>query len=407
MKILLATSAAVPYGGGIASYNQELVKIYKDNNEFHLLTSSNEKGVEGFVSVECIYGKNIYDYGVANELIGRINAQKYDLIINSDSTFITIAAPFVNVPIISVAHFVSGILADKAGYNGQYNNAIVVLSNYCKSYLEKKFNIVDSDKIKVIYNFVQKKEYDANKIENDTVKIVYPGGTSVKKSSDVVMDVAYRLKRTNLNFSFYWLGPTLLPSANLSIFGIKDTRQMINDDPRFMITGLVPRDEAEKHIASANVFLLPSRGEGCPMTLLEAMRVGCIPVISDAHHGSFELIDSSKAGLIVKQGDSKATFDLLVDIILHHEKYKNFYNKSKALSETTLNPEVWKSQMDLLIKEALSFPKKSIVLDRNGYENSVRGYKQLVKQDRVLNMFESAKNRIKMDWLYFRWKVLK
>lgn len=182
---------------------------------------------------------------------------------------------------------------------------------------------------------------------------------------------------------------------------------MINGDPRFMITGLVPRDEAEKHIASANVFLLPSRGEGCPMTLLEAMRVGCIPVVSDAHHGSFELIDSSKAGLIVKQGDSKATFDLLVDIILHHEKYKNFYNKSKVFSENALNPENWKLQMDNLIKEAIFYPKKSVALDEVEYSKSVRGYEKLARQDRISNMFASAKNRIKMDWLYFRWKVLK
>lgn len=407
MRILMATSAAVPSGGGIASYNQELIKVYRDKNEFHLLTSANERDVDGFISTESIYGKNINDYGFASELISRINGLKYDLIINSNSTFITIAAPFINAPIISVAHFVNGILADRAGYNGQYNNAIIVLSNYSKSYLERKFGISDSAKIKVVYNFVQQKKSDSNKIENSTIKIVYPGGTSVKKSSDVVMDVAYRLKRTNLNFTFYWLGGTLLPSASFSIFGVRDIKQMINGDPRFIITGLVPRNEAENHIASANVFLLPSRGEGCPMTLLEAMRVGCIPVVSDAHHGSLELIDSSKAGIIVKQGDSKATFNTLVDIIQNHENYKIYYNKSKIFSETALSPEVWKSQMDELIKEAISFPKKNIAWNVVEYSKSVRGYVKLVRQDRISNMIASAKNRLKMDWLYFRWKLLK
>lgn len=407
MKILLATSAAVPSGGGIASYNQELLALLGDVNEFYLLTSADEHDVEGFVFTESIFGKYVQDYNFAKHLIERINSECFDLIINSNSEFITVSAPFLHAPIIAIAHFINGILADRAGFNSKYVNSIVSLSYYGKAYLEKKFKIFDPNKVKVIYNFVRNISYISEKENNKKLVIVYPGGTSIKKSMDVVMDVAYRLKRTKFDFTFYWLGNTVLPSAKLSIFGVKDLKQMLHDDPRFIITGNVPREEAESIISAANVFLLPSRGEGCPMTLLEAMRVGCIPVISDAHHGSFELIDSSKAGLVVKQGDSKATFDLLVDIILHHEKYKNFYNKSKALSETTLNPEVWKSQMDLLIKEALSFPKKSIVLDRNGYENSVRGYKQLVKQDRVLNMFESAKNRIKMDWLYFRWKVLK
>ena len=35
MKILLATSATVPSGGGIASYNQELLALLGDVNEFN------------------------------------------------------------------------------------------------------------------------------------------------------------------------------------------------------------------------------------------------------------------------------------------------------------------------------------------------------------------------------------
>lgn len=404
MKILLATSKAVPSGGGIASYNQELIKALDKGNDFFLMTSANEHDVIGFKKTESLYGVDYYDFKVASNIIEIINNQKYGLIINSNSEFIAVATPFLNAPIISVSHFVNGLLADCAGYNSTYINNIIALSNYGKLYLDNKFKINDKDKVKVVYNFVHRSSNAFKKEKNEIIKIVYPGGTSVNKSFDVVMAVAYLLKRSNLNFSFYWLGNTTLPSSNLSLLGVRDIRQMIHDDDRFIITGNVKREEAEQIISSANIFLLPSRGEGCPMTLLEAMRDGCIPIVSDAHHGSRELIENSKAGFIIKQGDEKAIVSLIIDVILYHEKYYDFYNKTREFSETNLSPEIWTNHMNSIILEALTHPKRCIELDESLYNYSVSGFKKLIKKERRNKMINSALNRLKMDWLYLKWK---
>ncbi len=404
MKLLLATSKAVPSGGGIASYNQELIKAFREGNDFYLLTSADEHNVEGFKESYSLYGGNIFDFSYAKQIIDKINAEGFSLIINSDSYFISIAAPFLKTPIVSVAHFMNGIAADCAGYNSDYNNAIIALSYYCKAYLVKKFSINPPDKVKVIYNFVKDTNNNFCKCNNDRIKIVYPGGTSIEKSVDVVMDVAYRLKKTKLDFSFVWLGGTTLPSANFSLLGLKDIRQMLHGDERFTITGNVPREEAERIIASANIFLLPSRGEGCPMTLLEAMREGCIPIVSDAHHGSRELIEKSGAGFVLKQGDSRAIVERIQDIIYHHKNYFGYYSKSKSFSETELSSAIWKSQMNLVIQDALVHPKKCIELEANHYNILAKGYKKLIHESRKTAMINSAINRFKMDWLYIKWK---
>lgn len=404
MKILLATSAAVPAGGGVASYNQELVKSLKDKNDFYLLTSADEHNVEGYIRTDCIHDENIFDFHVTKRLIDSVNGEGYDLIINSDSEFVTVAAPFLSAPIISVAHFVNGIFADRAGYNSPYNNAIIALSYYGKKYLEKKFRIKDSSKVKVVYNFVHPSPKEYKKDTNERIKIVYPGGTSIKKSVDVVMEVAYRLKQTDCDFSFIWLGGSLLPSANFSFFRIKDIKQMLHGDERFTITGKLPRQEAEEIISSANIFLLPSRGEGCPMTLLEAMRDGCIPIVSDAKHGSRELIELSKAGFITKQNDSKSIASLIKDIILQHEKYSDYYAKTKLFSDTKLSPKEWTSQMLSIFEETTATPKKTLKIDLEHFKESINGYVKLKKQDRRNAMISSAVNRIKMDWLYLKWR---
>ncbi len=402
MKILLATSKAVPSGGGIASYNQELVRSLGGDNTFYLLTAADEHDVEGYEKTVSLFGIKINDYEFAKQLVKRINNECFDLIINSNSEFISIVAPFLTSPIVSIAHFVNGLLADCAGFNNQYNNSIIALSEYGKQYLEEKFHIKDN-KVKVIYNFVHPKSINYSKKGQKPVVIVYPGGTSINKSVDVVMDAAYRLKRTTLAFKFYWLGGVLLPSSNFSILGIKRLTQMIRGDSRFVFTGKVPREVAENYISMANVFLLPSRGEGCPMTLLEAMRVGCIPIVSDARHGSKELIEKSQSGFILKQGDSKSIYNLIVDIILNHEQYSSFYDKTKDYSDHELNAKKWFEKMNAIINNAVAKQKSSICMDERAFEQSYHEFSKLKKADRRKIQFSSMINRIRMDWLYLRW----
>ena len=408
MKILLATSAAIPSGGGIASYNQELLKVLSDDNSLYLLTDSNEDNVDGFNHTESTFGKSITSYEYVKNLIGRINDAEYDLIINSASSFIPVICPFLKAPIISVSHYVNGYLADNAGYNSQYQGAIISLSEYGKEYLINRFNIPDSNKIHVVYNFVHPKQFQKNNKESSQeLSIVFPGGTSIHKSFDVVLEAALMLKKTDLKFRFIWLGVTKLPSAKFSLLKARTINQFLNDDSRFEIKGKVARQEAETLIASANVFVLPSRGEGCPMTLLEAMREGCIPVISDAKHGSIELINMCGAGIVVPQDSGKELFLQLKNVILHHNDYKNFYRKTRLFSESSLTPEKWGKQMKSIISQVAKSSKKVESLDKKAYERFLRSYRRILLKYRILTMIDSAVNRLKMDWLYLNWIILK
>ena len=209
MKILLATSRANPTGGGIASYNQELLKLLSHNNEFYLLTDSDEKNVQGFSFEISNYGKKL-DCQYLCWLIEIINNERFDIIINSASFVLPIIVPFIESPVISISHFVNGWLADSAGFNYKYQSRIVAISNYGKNYIEDKFKIRDCEKVEVVYNFVEDKEVldYKEKINNEPLIIVYPGGTSLMKSFDTVVKCVNHLVETSLNFTFIWLGST-------------------------------------------------------------------------------------------------------------------------------------------------------------------------------------------------------
>lgn len=67
--------------------------------------------------------------------------------------------------------------------------------------------------------------------------------------------------------------------------------------------------------AQAKVFALPSRSEGHPLALLEAMAAGCAPVASDCPTGPREIIEHGVDGLLVEPDDPTALAASIVRLL--------------------------------------------------------------------------------------------
>ena len=65
----------------------------------------------------------------------------------------------------------------------------------------------------------------------------------------------------------------------------------------------VPNEQLAGQYAQADVFLLPSAFEGLPLSLLEAMGHGCVPLVSDISSGIPELVEEGVEGFRVAVGD--------------------------------------------------------------------------------------------------------
>jgi glycosyltransferase involved in cell wall biosynthesis len=67
--------------------------------------------------------------------------------------------------------------------------------------------------------------------------------------------------------------------------------------------GTVSNDAVVALLAESDALLLPSQFEGLPLTLLEAMAAGCVPVVSDIRSGVPLLVDDGVTGFRVPVGD--------------------------------------------------------------------------------------------------------
>ncbi len=81
------------------------------------------------------------------------------------------------------------------------------------------------------------------------------------------------------------------------------------------------REDVADLMAQADVYILASRWEGLPRSIIEAMRAG-LPTVSSDVGGCRELVLAGKTGYLVQRGDSKTLAAQLRDLIRNAEQRK-------------------------------------------------------------------------------------
>ena len=404
MKILLATSTFELNGGGISSYAHEFVHAYKMEHEIVLLTD--ELCEDGFCEGMRVFSAQGDDgwkiFERCQAVLAMIEAGHFDVIVNSNSKIISVASPFIDVPIVTISHFVKGKLAVVAGYNSSYVSRIVALSDYGKRFLERKFGIRSAEKVVTVYNYVGTGGDIANasKPYGKRMVIVYPGGVALQKSPDVVCRALMELLKTNYDFKFYWLGRLKMPIAKLSL--VKTMNQLFEVDERVCFTGFVKREELLKIMKNADLFILPSRGEGCPISLLEAMQCGCIPIVSDAKHASVELVNEGHFGFVVRQGSYKDLVKKLEYLFSHRDECERLRGGARHYLDDKLSEEKWKMHMNTLFNEAAKVEKKVKSCTPWNFHKSKLGLQLLLYVELLKAKLLSLRFFLYFNWLYVR-----
>ncbi len=353
-KLLFFTQSYITGFGGIASYAHDFVEAFSNKFQILVITADNYTKSERDNYVQDILYYNNRDFSVknANDILNFIQKQKPSIIINSAFAILSLITPYISndIKIFNISHFVNGLLSWYAGLNGNYTNGIIALSSYGKKYIDKKFNITDKKKTRVIFNFMPEIDsVSSDKFTRERLKIVYPGGCSFYKSAEIVCLALKKLLYKPIDFEFYWLGNTKIPGGNSGYFKTNNIRDCLPKDTRIKQIGPVNRETSKEILSNANIFLLPSRGEGFPITLVEAMRSGCIPIISTAQHGSLDIIKDKQNGIIIQQGNANAIVNTIEDIIKKHPKYKHIYKNSQLYYKEYLTKDVWCKKMEEII----------------------------------------------------------
>ena len=259
-----------------------------------------------------------------------------------------------------------------------------IVEMYCLIRLDKRFLINEKD-----YFFVQKifntntfkyksygvgcdiVKFDKNKyseydklilkqklgIENKFV-ITYTGRFVEFKGFDIVYNSFVELHKYYKNkVVLILIGgvDSIHPTGLLS-------EQEIDIDQNKNILNVGFTSEVDKYLSISDVFLFPSKKEGLPVCILEALSMG-IPVITLDERGNSDLIKNDFNGYLIKSESKKEIINKILEklILLHKNKSKLKLMSNNCLEKRNLYSRLYFVEEQLkLINEFKKNEKKKI-----------------------------------------------
>jgi glycosyltransferase involved in cell wall biosynthesis len=269
-----------------------------------------------------------YNFVVIIKLINLIKRGKYDLVhvhLFPADLFAAIATLFLPKRVVYV-------FSEHNVFNRRRSNVIFKLVDGFTYSRYKKIICVSSlvqeslhkwipntrNKTVVIKNAIPVKELVQNK--EKIYSLLFVGRLEKAKGVDIflraVQIISENYKRD--------LRVAIVGGGNLE----KETKSLAKDlRVAKMIEFLGVRNDVAELMKKSKVFILPSRWEGLPIVLLEAMANG-IPVVSTPVGGIPELLKNGKDSILVEPDNPKALAEAILKLLQNENLRKNMINNA-------------------------------------------------------------------------------
>ncbi len=162
-------------------------------------------------------------------------------------------------------------------------------------------------------------------------RMLFVGRLVYQKGLDLLFNALANLKELDWQLSIVGDGPRKE--------WLEDRATELKLSERIQFLGWQSRDQLRSSYADANLFVYPSRHEGMPNALLEAMSAGLPSVASDIA-GNEELIDDGKNGFLVEPENVSALEEAL-DRLMQDQALRK--KMGAAAQKKTRKEFTWKS----------------------------------------------------------------
>ena len=234
----------------------------------------------------------------------------------------------------------------------RFADKIIAVSEGVKADLVEEFNVLPRN-VNVIYNPIDLKRI--SELCNDPVEHIF-----FREGTPVILSVG-RLVRQK--------GFDILLRAFSRVVGEMDARLMIlGEGPEreslvrlakeLAITEKVSllgfQNNPYKFVSKGHVFVLPSRYEGFPMVILEAMACNTPVVSTDCKSGPREILEDGKCGLLVSPEDPDALSMALLKLLKDKKLRERFSRLGKKRAGEFNIKKIARQYEDMIYRSVFS-----------------------------------------------------
>lgn len=160
--------------------------------------------------------------------------------------------------------------------------------------------------------------------------LLFVGSFLERKGVDLLIDAMIQINRSLSNVDLFVIGEFQYPDdPDLARYSDLQ-RQRIQDESletSVHLIGKVDHSEYIRWLQASDIFVFPSRREGMPRVVLEAMATGLAVICTSMGGIAYDIIEQGKSGLIIDDNDSLALsrqiLRLMSDERDRHELGKN------------------------------------------------------------------------------------
>ncbi len=210
-------------------------------------------------------------------------------------------------------------------------NKIIIYGNSMKKFaieagISKKKIEVISPGVRIAVREADKDIREEFNIDRDEKIILFIGLLNHRKGIDILLKIAREFRTQSIRFIIVG------DSAKKQMY--EELAKKLNIKEKVIFTGF--RNDIHNFYCAADIFFLPSRGEGFAGVLFESMAYG-VPIIASNINGTKDVIQNNESGFLCNLDDIEC-FVKKIKILLHNKEIqKRFIKNAKERILTNFN----------------------------------------------------------------------
>lgn len=176
--------------------------------------------------------------------------------------------------------------------------------------------------------FLPVPEIKGNRTHSSTLQLVFAGRCEEAKGYHLLPLIDAALQQKNCKVRWHIAGPGSNDPAFQKIWNNSDV----------IFYGNLTQQKLNKLFLHSSVFVLPSIAEGMPVSVIEAMKAGAVPIVNDLKGGMQELVEDGITGFLIPNNDPFIFAEKLVTLAVDDQKLSNLSSAARTYANNNFDP---------------------------------------------------------------------
>ncbi len=364
-------------GGGVLSVIKNLLKFsISPLIENHIIYTVNKQQIAEY-KLEQIDGastQQIFYYSPKNNFyytcrqLAKLLPNDKAVIIAHDWLELGMASNLgLQNPVIQFLHGNYQYYYDLAEKNEKSVNLFIAVCNTISVHLKQKMPNRNSDIVYLRFP-VPFAPADNKPIKTDK-DIIFVGRLTAEKGYDLLPKIAAALNKIDTGFTWNIVGQSDKSHENYISWP---------QDVKVYFHGNIENEKVQELLTKATFFVLPSKAEGMPVSVIEAMKAGVVPIVNNLEGGIDELIQNGINGFKIDNNEVDGYVSKLLWCASNKQMLKEMSSSAKQAADVLFNPQINAAAIEskiekIKILKKMGKPKKvyGSRLDQPWFPNSI------------------------------------